>query len=188
MEEAVKRAIHNDEAKEKKRVRKISRGVSSTATTPPTTGFPSPAISRRGSFADIPNAEVAVNIDEEKGEVVVKRKWWHFGKKKVEEEHEKIKPGWRDVNPFPTMLIIFRKPTNAVVLFASGAYTFLCYVDLEYAQINRYLICGPIHHCLYRINHPRCRSLQLQFPEHRSRHSQFRCRKYGRFYRRRKIQ
>ncbi|KAI9639325.1 major facilitator superfamily domain-containing protein [Dioszegia hungarica] len=123
MEDAVKRAIHNDEAKDKKRARKISRGLSSTATTPPTTGFPSPATSRRGSMVDVSSgggADVAVAVDEEKGQVVVKRKWWQFGKPKVEEEHEKIKPGWRDVNPFPTMLSIFRQPTNAVVLFASG--------------------------------------------------------------------
>lgn len=120
MGDAVKRAIHNDEAKEKRRVRKVSRGLSSTATTPPTTGYPSPTGSRRGSMSE--GGDVAVVVDEEKGEVVVKRKWWQFGKPKLEEEHAKIKPGWRDVNPFPTMWSIFHQPTNAVVLFASGEY------------------------------------------------------------------
>lgn len=72
---------------------------------------------------DLPTSEpVHVQVDEEKGVVVVKRKWWQFGKKKVEEEHEKIRPGWRDINPFPQMWSIFHQPTNAVVLFASGEF------------------------------------------------------------------
>lgn len=132
MERAVKRAILHDEAKERKRARKQSRGLSSTATTPPTTVLPSPSASRRASFsggsvhaAPASQQGSAVLVDEEKGEIIVRRKWWQFGKKKVAEEHEKIRPGWRDINPFPIMLSIFSQPTNAVVLFASGESSLL---------------------------------------------------------------
>lgn len=124
-------------------------------------------------------ADVAVAVDEEKGQVVVKRKWWQFGKPKVEEEHEKIKPGWRDVNPFPTMLSIFRQPTNAVVLFASGE-CLACRRMVQPADTARYPLCRPVHHCLYGLDHPRCRAILVQRPQHRSGHPQLWRGKYGR--------
>jgi hypothetical protein len=61
-----------------------------------------------------------VMLDLEQKEVVVKRSWWRFGRKRTEEEHETIRPSVRDVNPLPTMASIFKRPTNALILFSSG--------------------------------------------------------------------
>lgn len=130
MERAVRRAILHDEAKEKKRARKAARGLASNAPTPPTTGMPTPE--RRSSFVE--PVSQAVDVDVEKaagtgaGTGAGKRKspfsrlGINFGSSGAsgDEDEEKIQPGWRDVNPFPTMWSIFHQPTNAVVLFASG--------------------------------------------------------------------
>jgi hypothetical protein len=127
MERAVRRAILHDEAKEKKRARKAARGLPSNAPTPPTTGMPTPE--RRSSLVD--SALGVVDVEKGNGagkETAVVRKSFfsrlgiNFGSNSSskDNEEEKIQPGWRDVNPFPTMWSIFHQPTNAVVLFASG--------------------------------------------------------------------
>jgi hypothetical protein len=120
MERAVRRAIQHDEAKEKKRARKAARGLPSNAPTPPTTGMPTPVMSRRASLSSA-NAVEAV-VDVEKGAVSVKRPFLaRIGLRKNQDDaQEKIAPGWRDVNPFPHMWAIYSRPSNAMVLFASG--------------------------------------------------------------------
>jgi hypothetical protein len=199
MERAVKRAIQHDEAKDKKRARKLSRGLSSTATTPPTTGFPSPAGSRRGSIVDVTASSASdttrVVVDEEKGEVIVKRRWWEFGKKKVEEEHEKIRPGWRDINPFPTMWSIFHQPTNALSIFASGESNdsfqsprMSSRSALQELTGFRHSLRRSVHNRLHGLYHPRCCALLAECAQHRPRHPQLRCGEYGRLRCRREIQ
>lgn len=119
IEQAIKRAMHHDEAKEKKRQRKLAKGLSSSAPTPPATQPPSKPPTRRNSIES--TEEIIVEPD--RNEVTLKHKWYDprgFRKTKTAEEHAKVQPSIRDVNPFPTMLSIFRQPTNAVILFSSG--------------------------------------------------------------------
>lgn len=106
METAVRRAIHHDEAKERKRAKKAARGLPSNAPTPPT-GLATPV-----------EGEVIADVEMSAPKERKSRLARIFGGKK--ESSDKIRPGWRDINPFPTMLSIFRRPTNAVVLGASG--------------------------------------------------------------------
>ena len=133
MEQAVRRAIHQDEARERKRARKAARGLPSNAPTPPTTGLPTPELSRRGSFTSAVPFHSSTS-DAERAETVPtetqasSQSWWsrlspfagHKHKSADGGEAAKIQPGWRDVNPFPTMWSIFHHPTNAVILAASG--------------------------------------------------------------------
>jgi hypothetical protein len=105
MEGAIKRAMHQDD----KRQRKLSKGLASNAPTPPATGHATPA------------QRTEVEIDTEKSEVIVKRKWWRRNAKKEEVVgDEQFHPTLRDVNPFPTMWSIWKKPANLVILLASG--------------------------------------------------------------------
>jgi hypothetical protein len=136
MEHAIKRAMHQDEVKEQKRQRKLAKGLPSTAPTPPMTNPPTPGHhTRRASDTlatpvergalDGSATEREVIVDTEKNEVVVKRRRW-FGLRRNKsavkgEEHEKIRPNWRDTNPLPTMFSIFKSPCNSLSLFASGA-------------------------------------------------------------------
>ena len=134
MERAVRRAIHQDEVRERKRARKAAKGLPSNAPTPPTTGLPTPEMSRRGSFTSA-SAFHSNAAEAERGDVGVaqetqtSRPSWlsrmspfagRRHKSAAGGEAAKIQPGWRDVNPFPTMWSIFHHPTNAVILAASG--------------------------------------------------------------------
>lgn len=128
MEHAIKRAMHQDEAKEKKRQRKLAKGLSSAAPTPPVTNPPTPGHHTRRQSESAPAVEtptngVSVDVDLEKDEVNVKRNrfgWRGKASRGEEEEHAKIKPSWRDINPLPTMWSIFKSPTNSLGLFSSG--------------------------------------------------------------------
>lgn len=127
MEHAIKRAMHHDEAKEKKRQRKLAKGLSSAAATPPATNPPTPGHqSRRQSHTAASGEEVSVDVDLERDEVTVKpkRRLFPWSKRPLrseeEEEHANIKPSWRDINPLPTMWSIFKSPTNSLGLFSSG--------------------------------------------------------------------
>jgi len=64
-------------------------------------------------------------VDTENNEVVLySRDWRYLGlKKRRVEEHQKIKPSFRDINPIPVMIVIFKKPTNAIVLLSSSEYS-----------------------------------------------------------------
>lgn len=61
-------------------------------------------------------------VDTEKDEVVLySRDWRYLGlKKRRVEEYQEIKPSFRDINPIPVMIVIFKKPTNAIVLLSSS--------------------------------------------------------------------
>jgi hypothetical protein len=127
MERAVKRAMAHDVSAEKKRAKKAALGLASTAATPATTTPGTPV--RRDSVGAERAAVGAgtgtgpeVMLDLEKEEVVVKRSWWRFGRRGTEEQHETIRPSIRDVNPLPTMASIFKRPTNALILFSSGEW------------------------------------------------------------------
>jgi hypothetical protein len=109
MQDAIKRAMHHDD----KRQRKLARGLASTAPTPPMTPI-SPATRR-------PSAEQIV-VDTEKNEVTVKRRWLGLRKAEVTTEHEHFRPSFRDVNPLPTMWRIFKRPTNLIILLSSGMF------------------------------------------------------------------
>lgn len=128
MEAAVRRALHHDEVKERKRQKKLAKGLPSTAATPATT-TPGTPVRRYSEKSDAPpslggTTDVDVRVDPERGEVNVRRKWWTVaGWRKApasEEEHEKIRPSLRDVNPFPPMVSIFHSSTNALILVCSG--------------------------------------------------------------------
>jgi hypothetical protein len=132
MERAVKRAMAHDASAEKKRAKKAALGLASTAATPATT-TPGTPVRRDSVGVDAEQGAVGVGsvgvgtgrdpevmLDLEQKEVVVKRSWWRFGRKRTEEEHETIRPSVRDVNPLPTMASIFKRPTNALILFSSG--------------------------------------------------------------------
>jgi hypothetical protein len=120
LKRAVKRAMAHDVSAEKKRQKKLAKGLPSTAATPATTTPGTPV--RRDSEAGEEKSRRpdAVVLDMKKTDVVVKQGWWKFGRKKEVEGHEEIRPTLRDVNPFPTMLSIFKRPTNALILFSSG--------------------------------------------------------------------
>lgn len=134
MERAVRRAIHQDEVRERKRARKAAKGLSSNAPTPPTTGLPTPDYSRRGSFTSAdafhtnPSDAERAQVNSSDDATPPKSTWISrlspfAGRKHLSSgggEAAKIQPGWRDVNPFPNMWSIFHQPTNAVILAASG--------------------------------------------------------------------
>lgn len=156
MERAVRRAIHQDEVRERKRARKAAKGLPSNAPTPPTTGLPTPEVSRRGSFtsadafhvhaSDAERARLSASLPSHSHSHSPRRGPGHgpaeasspsktskpswiarlspfAGRRHRSSEGgdaAKIQPGWRDINPFPTMWSIFHQPTNAVVLAASG--------------------------------------------------------------------
>jgi len=128
MENAIKRAMHADEAKEKKRQRKLAKGLPSTAPTPPMTNPPTPGeYSRRTSQTtlhadtDGTRADPQLAIDPEKNQVVVtRRRWFGLLPAKKEESHEKIRPSIRDINPLPTMLSLLKVPSNLIILCSSG--------------------------------------------------------------------
>ena len=159
MEHAIKRAMNHEEQKEKKRRRKLEKGLPSTAPTPPLTNPPTPGheSSRQSHDASFvtPGENRQVVIDTERDEIVVKRtrNWNPFRKssKVQEEEHEKIQPNWRDTNPLPTMYSIFKSPTNSISLVASGmslVYRFIHFIDV------RFVVCCPIYHTLYSKYNP----------------------------------
>jgi hypothetical protein len=66
-------------------------------------------------------------VDTERNEVILyERDWRYLGlRKRRSEEHQKIKPRFREINPLPVMATIFRKPTNAIVLLSSSEPGFL---------------------------------------------------------------
>jgi hypothetical protein len=121
MEGAIKRALHQTESQERKRQHKLSKGLSSTAPTPPATGQATPSETRRGSLAATEKAKM-VDVDMERNQVVVRSRWspWNRTSKKENVGGDEFKPTLRDVNPFPTMWSIWKKPANFVILIASG--------------------------------------------------------------------
>ena len=130
MENAIKRAMHADEAKDKRRQRKIARGLPSTAPTPPLTEPPTPGgHTRRASQATLSahlneegtTEDKQLSIDPENNEVVVtRRRWFGLLPAKKEETHEKIRPSIRDINPLPTMWSLLKVPSNLIILCSSG--------------------------------------------------------------------
>ena len=167
MENAIKRALHADEAKEKKRQRKLAKGLPSTAPTPPLTVPGTPhSHSRRPSQEALRTATDAetqeqgqgieqreLAVDPEKNEVVVTRRRW-FGllpAKKMDESIEKVRPSIRDINPLPTMWSLLKVPSNLIILCSSGAL--LLIID-DLALMNRITICCSVHHPLYRSRYP----------------------------------
>lgn len=129
----MKRAMAHDASAEKKRAKKAALGLASTAATPATTTPGTPVRrdsvgAERAAVDAGTGASPEVMLDLEKKEVVVKRSWWRFGRRGTEEEHETIRPSIRDVNPLPTMASIFKRPTNALILFSSGEWA-LCFLS-----------------------------------------------------------
>ena len=114
----MKRALKHDESEEKKRQRKPSMGLPSTGPTPAMTPRPTSVDDAQAAFA-LPAAE-KVMVDTEKNEVTVRRPWFGLRGSNATTEHEDVRPTIRDVNPIPTMVSIFRRPTNAIVLASSG--------------------------------------------------------------------
>lgn len=87
-------------------------------------------------------------VDTEKDEVILySRDWRYLGlKKRRVEEHQEIKPSFRDINPIPVMIVIFKKPTNAIVLLSSSKSLFFLMVrDIDV----RYIICCSVYCYLY---------------------------------------
>jgi hypothetical protein len=115
---AINRAIHQDEVNERKRKRKLARGLDSTAATPAATqpatpGHATPRVSRE------------VDVDLEHDQVAVTRKrQWPWSKRKTETadaEHADIKLSIKDVNPFPPMwAVLHGRLDNIVVMLSSG--------------------------------------------------------------------
>lgn len=106
---------------EEKRQRKLSKGLHSSAPTPPyTPGHATPP-------AAIVDAEVMV--DAERGQVITyERDWRYLGfRRRPVREETQIKPSFRDINPLPVMATIFAKPTNAIVLLSSSMSPSLCF-------------------------------------------------------------
>ena len=149
MSNAIKRAMHAEEVKEKKR-RKAAKGLESGATTPRSfrrassvtvaEGALTPAGRESGDVAGVSGdgdatvhtytddgEAVDVSLDRERNQVVVrKRRFWGLlpAKKGAEDDGEevarKIRPNVRSINPLPTMISIFKIRTNAMILCASG--------------------------------------------------------------------
>lgn len=131
MGNAIKRAMHADEVNEKKRQRKLAKGLASSAPTPPMTNPPTPGEhTRRPSHSASLSAgttlqgdELEVDVDPEAAEVTVKRRRW-FGllpaKKMEETGHADIRPSLRDINPLPTMWSLLKEPTNTIILCSSS--------------------------------------------------------------------
>ena len=120
IERALKRALQHEQNYEKRRQRKIAKGLPSNAPTPPQTP---------GRRESTPAINTQAVVDTEKDEVILySRDWRYLGlKKRRVEEHQEIKPSFRDINPIPVMIVIFKKPTNAIVLLSSSKsfWTFL---------------------------------------------------------------
>lgn len=124
--DALKRSLKAEAAAEKKRARKRAKGLASTATTPAETRRGTPSASGAMTPATRPGS--VHDLDVERGEEEEERprrllglrrrlpSWMPFA---IGEAHE-ISPSFRDVNPIPTMISIFRSPTNAGVLISSG--------------------------------------------------------------------
>lgn len=132
MEDGIKRALHSD----LKRQKKLARGLDSRAPTPSVTpGHRTP----NGSENVGVDVDVDMDTEAEAGQVQVikrKRRWFGlgFGLKKSHRDKEVVtdetfKPTLGAVNPLPTMVSIFRRPTNAVIFFCSGM--FVCLHCLE---------------------------------------------------------
>jgi hypothetical protein len=113
IERALKRALQHEQNYEKRRQRKIAKGLPSNAPTPPQTP---------GRRESTPAINTHAVVDTEKDEVILySRDWRYLGlKKRRVEEHQEIKPSFRDINPIPVMIVIFKKPTNAIVLLSSS--------------------------------------------------------------------
>ncbi|WVF71357.1 hypothetical protein IAT40_006161 [Kwoniella sp. CBS 6097] len=142
-QKAIKGALKRAEANERRKIKrqakkanagnnnKISQGSKTLDTIPA-----SPSESRRPSDVDNqgPPAEtevVGVELDphggaNEKGQVKLqtRRKWFGIGFGRVKERRgeskEDVKLSLRDLNPLPTMVSVLKKPTNALILTASG--------------------------------------------------------------------
>ncbi|WVQ99518.1 hypothetical protein IAU59_006654 [Kwoniella sp. CBS 9459] len=145
---AVKRAEANERRKAKRQAKKANAVKVSQASRTLDTIPASPQGSRRPSEdadidIDIDNAHdalpepptemVGVELNphggaDEKGQVKLRtrRKWFGLGhglggdKSKKGESKEDIKLSLRDLNPIPTMVSVLKKPTNALILTASG--------------------------------------------------------------------
>jgi hypothetical protein len=122
VEDALKRSLKAERAAERKRQRKLARGLASTATTPAETRVGTPASTPPSTRP----ASLKENHDVEKAspephKPSAWRRWvrlpWTRNK---EEDPSVVKPSFVDVNPVPTMISIFKLPTNAVVLVCSG--------------------------------------------------------------------
>jgi len=113
IERALKRALQHEQNYEKRRQRKIAKGLPSNAPTPPQTP---------GRRESTPAINTHAVVDSEKDEVILySRDWRYLGlKRRRVEEHQEIKPSFRDINPIPVMIVIFKKPTNAIVLLSSS--------------------------------------------------------------------
>jgi len=193
MEGAVKRALHHDEAAERKRQRKRARGLDSKAATPPMTPFDGAQtpVTRRASEVDLPISSPGergdtplVRVDVERGEVkVIRRRWFGLRKAELETEHEAIHPTLRDVNPLPAMWSIWKRPTNVIILLSSGENHCSGGSDIR-RTLTEVVFRDPfrrfLHRHLHCSCHPRQGALRLQRPDHWCRHSVVWRREYGR--------
>lgn len=134
--------MHTEEVREKKRQRKLAKGLASSAPTPPMTpsglATPSASTRRQSQPGSIPAAETETGteaeivVDAERSEVILyERDWRYLGlkRRRVSEEQE-IRPSWRDINPLPIMATIFARPTNAIVLLSSGRRLGFCILTM----------------------------------------------------------
>jgi hypothetical protein len=165
MENAIKRAMHADEVNEKKRQRKLAKGLASTAPTPPATNPPTPGAHTRRHSHSVPlsagttlhGGDVEIDINRDAAEVTVKRRRW-FGllpAKQTEEEtgHAVIRPSLRDINPLPTMWSLLKEPTNAIILCSSS--TISPSLIVLALTIRSALRC-PVHYPLHCLGHSCC--------------------------------
>lgn len=119
--DALKRELKAQAAIEKKRQRKVARGLASDAPTPATTAPHSRATSGLATpaFTEATDVEAADGSKGEKGPSWWRRhtpNWLH----RKDKEGAEYRPTLRDVNPLPVMISIWRVPSNTLVLVCSG--------------------------------------------------------------------
>ncbi|WVR06869.1 hypothetical protein IAU60_003905 [Kwoniella sp. DSM 27419] len=134
-QKAIKGAVKRAEAHERRKARQIAKKAASQPSalaTIPASPTETPAATPRASMIDAAGGleDVSVDInhdhvsrikgDKVAGQVKVKTRRW-FGRRRVtSEESEPVKLSLRDLNPLPTMASVLKRPTNMLVLTASG--------------------------------------------------------------------
>lgn len=147
--DALKRELKHQAQLEKKRQRKISRGLTSDAPTPATTA----PNSRMTSGVVTPAfTEATTDVEAATGKEDGSPSWWRrhtpAWMHRKDKEGAEYRPTLRDVNPLPVMISIWRVPSNTVVLICSGflfaaQYTivYTCSVTLSAAPYSY----NPLH-------------------------------------------
>lgn len=134
---ALKRALAHHESQEKKRIKKLNKGLSTSdqtpgTTVPPTpvtrTGFHTPVIQEEDKCPtpvsqDVLAKEKALQSAEDM-QPVMKRRHWKFWKKRRAAENEEneieIQLSLKDANPLPAMWHILKRPNNLLGVVCSG--------------------------------------------------------------------